>query len=113
MGLSQDWMTDGFQRLRGAVAVCYHYGTERSDLFMNLLNLKKDSAQLKSEHSDVKKDCESSIADLKEEIVSSSAQGPMVHGAAKMVGLEELQGCECQSDNDFMGPNMECLGRRR
>jgi hypothetical protein len=59
---------------------------EKSDLFVRLSNLvKEECAQLKSELSDVKKDCVSSIAGLKTEVALPTTQGHMVHPVKQYV----------------------------
>jgi hypothetical protein len=51
---------------------------EKLELLIDLSKLKEDCTQLKSELTNVKKDCESSIAALKEEVASRTTQGPVV-----------------------------------
>jgi predicted nuclease with TOPRIM domain len=46
---------------------------EKSELLVNLSNLQTECTKLKSKLSNVKKDCDSYIAALQEEVVSSSA----------------------------------------
>jgi len=76
---------------------------DESQLLVKLSNIQKECAQLKSELSDVKKDCDSSIAALKVEVVSSSAQGPMVQPAKQYVW-------ESSRDVSVNGPrNVELL----
>jgi uncharacterized protein YigA (DUF484 family) len=58
---------------------------EKLDLLKDPSHLKEDCAQLKSELSDVKKYCESSIAGLKEEVASRTTQGPTVQPAKQYV----------------------------
>jgi uncharacterized protein YecA (UPF0149 family) len=66
---------------------------EKSDLLIDLSTLKEDSEQQKSELSDVKKYCESSIAGLKEEVASRTTQGPMVQPATLYVWKSSGDAC--------------------
>jgi hypothetical protein len=51
---------------------------EKSDVLTGLSNIKEECVKLKSELSDVKRDCESSIPGLKEEVAPRTPQDPMV-----------------------------------
>jgi hypothetical protein len=74
---------------------------ERNDLKQSIIasqhqdfsNLKEECAQLKSELSDVKNDCESSIAGLKAEVAPRTTQSPMVQPVKECVWKSSRDVC--------------------